>query len=494
VEKLFNSCDFNRFIRISFLFQLLENRTRILVEVITFERFNLPIFIMRELLIRTMLFGALVAGCGSPTNKEWRQEADNAEFLHRTIKQVTDVIVHDIFSPPVASRIYAYTSISAYEAAIQGNPKFLSLAGQVHGLEPVPKPQEGVEYCFPLAAVQAAVTVGKALVFSEDKMNDFYSTLMNEFRATGMPEDIFQRSVDYGSKVAKHIIAWADKDNYKQTRSFPKYTVDDNPATWKPTPPAYMDGIEPHWNEIRTMVLDSPSQFAPTPPTAFSTQRDSKFYDEAVDVYKTGKELSEEQKAIARFWDCNPFMMNVKGHVMFATKKISPGGHWMNITHVVCMMQHKSLTESAEAYAKVSIALMDGFISAWDEKYRSNLVRPETYINQQIDEDWTPLLQTPPFPEYTSAHSVISRAAAVVLTDMFGKTFNFTDSTELEFGMKPRSFNSFMDASSEAAISRLYGGIHYRKACEIGKVEGGGVGNLVVERIKTRDESLAKAQ
>src|SRR5690606_21503697 len=264
------------------------------------------------------------------------------------------------------------------------------------------------------------------------------------------------------------------------------YTVNNDPSTWKPTPPAYMDGIEPHWNKIRTFVIDSAAQFTPPPPTPFSTDNNSQFFKEAYEVYEIGKNLTEEQSAIARFWDCNPFMMNVKGHVMFATKKISPGGHWVNITHVACVKDNKNYVESAEAYALVSLALVDGFISCWDEKYRSNLIRPETYINQHIDDKWTPLLQTPPFPEYTSGHSVISNAAAVVLTDLFGENFSFTDSTEVEFGLDVRSFNSFMEASAEAAVSRLYGGIHYRPACEIGVTEGRDLGKFVMNKINTR--------
>lgn len=441
-----------------------------------------------------LAIGALVLGCGSPVNEEWRSEASNPEFLHRTMKQVTDIIVHDIFSPPVASRIYGYTSIAAYEAAIQGNPAFVSLAGQVNGLEPVPAPEEGVEYCFQLAAVQAAINVGRALVFSEDKMDAFHTTVLNEYKAIGIPDDVFQRSVDYGNVVARHIMSWSGSDNYKQTRSFPKYTVDNNPATWKPTPPAYMDGVEPHWNKVRAFALDSSNQFRPAAPTTFSVEKGSKFYQEAHEVYHTGVELSEEQKEIARFWDCNPFVMNVKGHVMFATKKISPGGHWLAITHQACIGEKKSLAESAEAYAMVSVALMDAFVSCWDEKYKSNLVRPETYINQHIDENWTPLLQTPPFPEYTSGHSMISNAAAVVLTELFGDNFSFTDSTEVEFGMPARSFGSFRAAADEAAISRLYGGIHYRPACEVGAEVGERIGEFVVERLKTRNESLAKGE
>jgi hypothetical protein len=146
-------------------------------------------------------------------------------------------------------------------------------------------------------------------------------------------------------------------------------------------------------------------------------------------------------------------------------------------------------TTSAEAYARVSVALADAFISCWDEKYRSNVIRPETYINKYIDSEWTPVLQTPPFPEYTSGHSVISSSAAVVLTDLFGDNFAFTDSTELEFGLKERSFNSFIEASEEAAVSRLYGGIHYRAACMVGITEGRAIGNLVTSRLKTRKDN-----
>jgi len=461
---------------------------------ITFENLEHEPFDMKIKLAYSLLLAVLVAGCSNPVNEAWRTEAENPDFLHRTIRQVTNIIIHDIFSPPVSSRIYGYTSIAAYEAAIKGNPQFKSLAGQVNGLEPVPNPEPGEEYCLSLSAVEAAILVGRALVFSEDKMDEFHAKILDEYRATGMPEEVFDRSIAYGEKVAQHIMKWSSTDNYKQTRSFPKYTVDNNPATWKPTPPAYMDGIEPHWNKIRPFALDSAAQFKPEPPLPFSTDTTSPFYKEAHEVFATGVALTEEQKEIARFWDCNPFVMNVKGHVMFATKKISPGGHWLSITEQACRKTNKSVAESAEAYAMVSIALMDAFISCWDEKYRSVLVRPETYINQFIDENWTPLLQTPPFPEYTSGHSMISNAAAVVLTDLFGDNFAFTDSTEVEFGMAARSFNSFKEAAAEAAISRLYGGIHYRRACEVGTEVGTRIGEFVIGRVKTRDDALARAE
>jgi hypothetical protein len=449
---------------------------------------------MKKSLFFSVVVALSLVACDTQDDGAWKEKMKSPVYLHRSVKQVTDVIVHDIFSPPVASRIYTYMSVAAYEAAIANDPKYRSLAGQLHDLKPLPKPEPNVEYCFELSSIQALLKVGKALVFSEAKMEEFQSQLFDEVKETGIPDDVYQRSIEYGNVVADHIIAWSSTDNYKQSRSFPKYSILEDPATWKPTPPAYMEAVEPHWNKLRTFVLDSAAQFKPVPPTPFSIEKDSQFYKEAIEVYEMAKNLSEEQHNIASFWDCNPFVMNVKGHVMFATKKISPGGHWMNITHVACKKANTSVAASAEAYARVAISLVEGFIACWDEKYRTKVIRPETYINQYIDENWVPLLQTPPFPEYTSGHSVISSAAGIALTDLFGDNFSFVDSTEVEFGMPTRTFTSFKHASDEAALSRMYGGIHYRPACEQGVVQGIAIGNFVLSRVKTRKEDLANAK
>jgi hypothetical protein len=435
--------------------------------------------------VTIVLFVIGVASC-SGDRTAYKAKVQDPEFFHRSMKEITDRIVHDIFSPPVASRIYTYASVAGYEAIIHDNKNYVSLAGQLHGLGKFPQPDSTQEYCFPLAATEAMLKVGRALIFSEADLDKFYNEEMKRFKEAGVPSDVFERSVSFGDAVAKHVMEWSSKDNYKQSRTFPKYSIESNPATWKPTPPAYMDAVEPHWNKIRTFVIDSAAQFKPKPPTPFSTDKNSQFYKEAIQVYETGKNLTEEQRAIASFWDCNPFVMNVKGHVMFATKKISPGGHWINITRVVCAMTKADMVKTAESYVRVSLSLVDGFISCWDEKYRSKLVRPETYINQYIDENWIPLLQTPPFPEHTSGHSVISASAATALTGLFGDNFAFTDSTEVEFGMPARSFKSFIQASEEAAVSRNYGGIHYIPACEEGKVQGKKVGEFILKRIRTR--------
>ncbi len=440
-------------------------------------------------LLAALLLALTFAGC-KKTNPNWKTDANKADYLHRSLKRITDVIVHDIFSPPVASRIYTYSNVAAYEAMVPGFPEYAPLAGQLTGLLPAPQPEAGKEYCYPLAGTAAMLKVGKTLIFSEDTIALFRKKMLAEFEAVAMPSDVFERSVAYGEAVADHILKWSGGDNYKQTRTFPKYTITDEAAKWKPTPPDYMDAIEPHWNKIRPFTLDSAAQFAPVAPTPFDMKnKNSEFYKGAMAVYEALKVDSTEMKkriAIAQFWDCNPYVSHHKGHVVYATKKITPGGHWMGIAQTACKKANADIMKSAEAYVLTSLSLVDGFISCWDEKYRSQVIRPETVINTYIDQEWLPLLQTPPFPEYTSGHSVISTAAATALTSVFGDNFAYTDSVEVEFGMPPRSFTSFMQASQEAAISRLYGGIHYPPACDFGKLQGAKVGAHVLGKVKTR--------
>ncbi|MBK7787593.1 MAG: vanadium-dependent haloperoxidase [Saprospiraceae bacterium] len=406
-------------------------------------------------------------------------------WLHDVMGAYTNILVHDIFSPPVASRNYAYTSIAAYEAARHLNPDYVSLGGQLNGLSAVPEPEKGKEYCYELAALKAMLTTGKKFIFSENDFSAFEKSMMEKVDQLQIPKDVHDRSIAYGEAVAKHIMSWADGDNYKQSRSFSKFTIDlKNPSRWRTTPPAFMDAIEPHWNQIRPMSLDSAGQYKPIPHTPFDTTANSPFMKEAMEVYNTGKNLTEEQNLIANYWDCNPYKLNVTGHAMHATKKITPGGHWMSITRIAGIKANSDFVTTAYSYAITSIALFDGFISCWDEKFRSNLIRPESVINQYIDEDWQPLLQTPPFPEYTSGHSVISAASAVALASVYGENFAFTDSTEVRFGLPVREFPSFEAACQEAAISRLYGGIHYQPAITNGVDQGKKIGNHILNTIR----------
>jgi len=435
---------------------------------------------MKKSICLFLLTTLLLTSC-KQTDPDYRKKLSNADFLHQSMKNLTDIIVHDIFSPPVASRIYAYPSIAAYEVLAAYDDSMSSLVGKVKALKKIPEAEK--EIIPSIAAVHAFNIVGKQLIFSEDKMIQFQDTLMQEINKVNAPSGQIENSIQYGQKVAEHILAWADKDKYKQTRSFPKYTVSQDEDSWKPTPPAYMESIEPHWKEIRPFVIESADQFTPERPTIFDMKKGSAFYNEVEEVYKVGLNIQEEERLIASFWDCNPYVMNQKGHAMFATKKITPGGHWIGITRIACEKDQASIAKAAKAYAMCSIALMDAFISCWDEKYRSKLIRPETIINEHIDANWQPVLQTPPFPEYTSGHSVISTAAAIMLTSIFGENFSYIDDVEVEYGLPTRSFGSFIEASQEAAVSRLYGGIHYRPAIDNGVKQGRKLGYYLVEKL-----------
>lgn len=433
-----------------------------------------------------LLTATLFFGCKE--NTAYKALLDDPGSFNRAMKQLTDVIVYDIFSPPIASRVYAYSSIAAFETLAASNPDALrSLGGQVTDFTSAPAPPDGVNE--KLASLHAFLTVGKTLIFSEDKIDAFREEFYARLDENGLPASVKEKSLAYGELVAKHVLAWADGDMYKQTRTYPKYTVQNDNFKWKPTPPDYMEGIEPHWNKIRTLVLDSADQFPPAPPLEMSLDENSAFYKQLKQVYEVGRGLDDKQLEIAKFWDCNPYVSHHRGHAMFATKKITPGGHWIGIVKIASEKANSDFYKTVEAYTRTSIALFDGFISCWDEKWRSIVIRPETLINQYMDEEWVPLLQTPPFPEYTSGHSVISRAAAVTLTDFYGEDFSFRDDTEAEYGLTTRDFDSFLQASEEAAISRLYGGIHYMMAIENGVAQGEKVGKHVVQNLRTRPSS-----
>ena len=418
--------------------------------------------------------------------QEYSQVISDGTYFQRAQNRITEVIIHDIFSPPVAARIYSYSSLAAYEVVAATDPEnYVSLMGQLNGSQPIDLPVPQNIYP-PLASLAAYYHVGTALIFSEEKMHEHRDAVFAELKKKGIPEDIFEASVAYGQVIGERIRDYSKKDNYHQSRSFPKYSVSTIAGTWQPTPPAYMEAVEPHWNKIRPFVLDSAAQFKPGPPPAFSTDPNSEFFQRAKEVYEISQSMTSEQKDIANFWDCNPYKMNVKGHVMFATKKITPGGHWMGIASIASAAAGKDWKATVEALTLTAISLNEAFISCWDEKYRSKLVRPETYINQHIDENWVPLLQTPPFPEHTSGHSVASNAASYTLTQLFGDKLHLVDSTEVAYGLPVREFDSFSEAAEEAAISRFYGGIHYLPAIEEGGKQGKQVGELIWKKISTR--------
>ncbi|HET7898605.1 MAG TPA: vanadium-dependent haloperoxidase, partial [Flavisolibacter sp.] len=339
------------------------------------------------------------------------------------------------FSPIVASRNYTYANIAAYEVMAAAHPdRYNSLAGQIKGLTTVPKPQGGpVNYEF--ASLLSFCTLGESVTFPKGSMDDYIDSLKTLAKTHGMPSDEYNNSVAYADTLSKAIIAWSKGDNYLQTRGMPEFSVNmDDPGRWIPTPPAYSQAMEPHWDMIRCLVLDSCRQFVPPLPLKFDmTNKNSDYYKQVMMIKNAVDSLTPEQKHIADFWDDNPFKLNVVGHVMFGTKKFSPPGHWQSIVGIAAKKANADFPTTVYAYTKTSIAMFDAFIHCWEAKYRYSTVRPETVINKFVDPNWQPYLQTPPFPEYTCGHSTCSSAAAEALTSVFGDNFAYTDSSEQEF-------------------------------------------------------------
>lgn len=440
-----------------------------------------------RLAILAMTAMLVVTAC-SDKNGDYKKITGDPFLYAKTVKELNNVVMQNNFAPIVASRNYLYANIAAYEVIAAGYPdQFQSLAGQANGLDKIPAPPSGKEIDFHFASILAFSKLGEAVTFPEGSMQGYVDSLKQLVKEHGMPGDVFTNSTEYAEAVGKVILAWSKKDNYAQTRTSPKYTVIDTPGRWIPTPPMYAQALEPHWREIRAVVMDSANQFTPPPPPPFNIKdKNSKFYQEVMAVKNAGDSLTDEQKHIAEFWDDLGNRLNVSGHVMFMTKKFSPPGHWMNIVGIAAQQAKVDFNTTVYAYAKTAIAMFDAFIQCWDEKFRSNVVRPETVINKYFDANWVPYLQTPPFPEYTCGHSTVSASAAEALTSVFGDNFAYTDTSELEFGIKNRSFKSFRDAALENNWARFYGGIHFHNSCIISTEYGKKVGELVVERLKMK--------
>jgi PAP2 superfamily protein len=375
------------------------------------------------------------------------------------------------FSPPVASRAFGYAGVTLHEAVAPGIAKRSSFAGVLNGLTSAPGPADSA-YHWPTVANSALATILRLLFPTTPSGN---MTAIEELERryasaaqTALPSGIYKRSVSRGAQVARHVFDWSTTDGGHEAfrNNFPAYTPPVGPGLWVPTPPGLLTALQPYWGANRPFVLGSGEMCSPGPPPAYSERVGSAFYADAYDCYRVTSDLTPEHVAIARFWSDDP------------GQTATPPGHSISILTQVARELDLTLGRSAEAYAKVGIAIADAFISCWWTKYRDNLLRPVTYIRSVIDPNWTPLLVTPPFPEYTSGHSVQTAAAAHVLTDLFGE-LAFTDHTHDARGVPARSFSSFTAAAEEAAISRLYGGIHFRAAIERGLEQGACIGRQV---------------
>jgi hypothetical protein len=364
---------------------------------------------------------------------------------------------------PIAARAFGYAGVALHESIAPGTPRRRSLAPRLNGLRATPT--GGGAHHWPTVANSALASMMRKLFAAApaagaQAIDDLERGFADGARAT-LPLAVYRRSVQRGEDVARRVFEWSAGDG--SDAMHPPWVPPVGPDKWVPTPPDFAPAVLPYWGTVRPLALPSGASYPPPPPPPYSEAPGTAFYDEAFECYSVGRSLTAEQEAIARFWADAPGVT------------ATPAGHTVSILNRLVRARDMRLDRGAEAYAKVGIAVADAFIACWHTKYQYNLVRPVTYIRRVIDATWTPLLVTPSFPEYTSGHSVQSGAAAEVLTRLFGRVA-FVDHTHDRLGLPARSFDSFAAAAQEAAISRLYGGIHYRSAIDVGLRQGRAVG------------------
>ena len=414
------------------------------------------------------VFGASLASAANPPPEQ---------VLRDWYGLVLKLVRHTpTYSPPVASRAFAYLGVTAYEATASGTQTLGTLAGQLNGLQAVPRRQNGKVYDNAVVLQSSLAAVAQELFANTGPTGQrAVAALEAKLRAdvaAGVPAAVLARSEAYGQSVAAHILAWSHGDGgaVVENLGFPlQYALIKGPAHWTPTSLIALQQtpLLPNWGKTRTFALKDGAACPLPPPPDYSEDKASEFYKQALEVFEVKKNLTPEQRAIARFWSDDPMLSP------------TPPGHWLSIVLQILERGKRGIEDSVDILTRVGVAEADAFIGCWQTKYQYDLLRPVTYIRRTMDPRWESTLTTPPFPEYPSGHSTQSGAAAAVLTQFFGETFAFEDTTGARDGLAARKFASFQAAADEAALSRLYGGIHFRAAIERGLEQGKCIGKAV---------------
>lgn len=382
------------------------------------------------------------------------------------------------YTPPVAARAFGYTGVALYESVQVGIADKASLSGKLNELNLETNYDETLEYHWPTVANATIAQMTKTFYSNASDAN-FASILALEASyntqfLNDSNEAVIARSIAFGTDVANKILLWSNSDGgfEAQFNNFPSdYTPLVGDQYWQPTAPGFSPALQPYWGSNRPFIALNVENVIPENPPAYSTDENSVFYQRALAVYETVNNVTPEQTVIAEFWSDDP------------QTSATPPGHSISVLNQLINENDINLADASEAFAKLSVGINDAFISCWLVKYTTNYPRPITYINQQIDPTWSSILITPPFPEYTSGHSVQSGVLAQVLTSIFGENFSFTDKTHenrTDIDGTPRSFNNFYEMAEEAALSRLYGGIHFQEAIDLGLVQGYLIGDNVI--------------
>jgi hypothetical protein len=400
----------------------------------------------------------------------------DAAFLW--MEALYDVVKNEATPPPQASRIYGIAAVALYESVVSGSAGNRSLVGQLNELEALPelKPNKKIHWLSSANAAMATVIRGlypAAKPSSLATIAALEHRLSRPYRAW-LPKPVHQRSVEHGRAVAAAILAWSRSDGFS-IHDACAYAPPTGPGLWEPTPPAFAPPLQPCWGRIRTMALTSGGECAPPPPPLYSEDPDSELYLQALNTYTVGLNLTPEQIDIAHYWADGPGATG------------TPPGHSIGIMGDFVLADDLDLMAAAEGYARVGIAVHDAFIACWNAKFVYNLLRPITYIRNRIDPAWSPLLTTPNFPEHVSGHSTQSGATEQVVLDFVGGDRAFLDTTRSRHALLPVMADralTVVGAAEEAAVSRLYGGIHYATGNDGGLDQGRCIGRAIVARLR----------
>lgn len=388
-------------------------------------------------------------------------------------------------SPTFASRGFGYIGLTMYQSIVNGYDSYHSMEGKLNGLEQLPKPDAALDYSWPLSMNASQAYILKNIyqqTSDENKIRiDSLEAAMKKQFSKGLNEEEIERSIAYGKAVASHIYEWSKTDGGHRgyLNNFDKEAVHpERPGSWKP--PLFAQSfshlpLHPHWGENRTF-LNKNAEIGIPYMIPYDTLPDSPYYNEFLQVYKKDLELTQEEKEAAIWWGDDP-------DVTF-----TPPGHSYYFVTLAVEKSNPPLIQCAEAFAKMGMATADAFIKCWLWKYYYFSERPNTFIPRFIDNEWESFWPDPPFPSFPSGHAIQAAAAAVVLEDVFGNPFQFTDKAhenrprdevrETDFVI--RSFNTFWEAAQETADSRFYGGIHTPQDNAVGLEEGSKIARNVI--------------
>ncbi|MEQ1745884.1 MAG: vanadium-dependent haloperoxidase [Saprospiraceae bacterium] len=380
------------------------------------------------------------------------------------------------YRPPVSARMWAYTEVAAWQAALPGVPEALALDGHFEGMPAAPR-FEGV-FCLPASLNAAFAEIFRqffptAPLHLIEKIKTLESDLLDQIKPGADARGV-EQSIAYGKKTALGVWRWSATDAighegflYNHDRG---YVPPACAGCWQPGGDHPMPALLPNWGGVRAFVVP-PMSVKLNPPLIHDDTPGSPFHAQAMELYTMSKPLTNEYRWIAEFWSDD-----------VAGLTISPTGRWVSIVNQSLEQANLPLPQVLELYLKAALASSDAFLTCWKGKYQFNLERPEAYIRRVVDPNWRPLHDSPNFPAYPSGHATVGAAVSEVLGVFLGESFALTDRTHegrTEFEGKPRSFRSFRQMAEENALSRLALGVHFRMDCD----EGLRIGRLISKRV-----------